>query len=98
MANAETVTQDLKNLGKDTSDLARNAKQDAIEKGGELSKKGLAFLDSALDAAKEVPAVAAARTKEVAVTTDDYVHHNPWRAVTISAGVGLLLGVIISRR
>lgn len=98
MTNAETVAQDLKTLGKDTSEMAHNAKQDAMEKSGELSKKGMAFLDSALVAAKEVPSIAAARTKEAAVTTDDYVHHNPWRAVTISAGIGLLLGAIMARR
>lgn len=100
MANApttEAVTEDVKSLGKDTSDMLRNAKSEAMEKTGELSKKCVAFLDSALAAAREVPTVAAARTKEVAASTDEYVHHNPWRAVTISAGVGLVLGVLFSR-
>jgi ElaB/YqjD/DUF883 family membrane-anchored ribosome-binding protein len=98
MANAEMVAEDLKNLTKDTEKMARDIKQDAIDKTEDLSRKCAAFLDSALAAAKEVPSVAAARTKEVALTTDDYVHKNPWRAATISAGIGLLLGVIMSRR
>lgn len=98
MVNTETVTEDLKTLSKDASEMARNAKSDAMQKSGELSKKCMEFLDSALAAAKEVPSVAAARTKEVATSTDEYVHHNPWRAVTISAGVGLLLGVLFSKR
>jgi len=38
------------------------------------------------------------RTKAAARATDDYVHENPWRAVGIAAGIGLLLGVIIGRR
>ena len=38
------------------------------------------------------------RTKAAARATDDYVNDNPWRAVGIAAGVGLLLGVIIARR
>ena len=33
-----------------------------------------------------------------AKTTDTYVHENPWRAVGIAAGVGLLLGLLIGRR
>jgi len=98
MANAETVADDLKTLAKDTGKVARDVKQDAIDKTDELSKKCAAFLDSAVAAAKEVPSAAAARTKEAALTTDDYVHKNPWRAVTISAGIGLVLGVIMSRR
>jgi ElaB/YqjD/DUF883 family membrane-anchored ribosome-binding protein len=38
------------------------------------------------------------KTKEAAKATDEYVHENPWRSVAIGAGVGLLLGVAISRR
>ncbi|HET7776216.1 MAG TPA: hypothetical protein VFK74_07610 [Azospira sp.] len=38
------------------------------------------------------------KTKAAARATDDFVHDNPWKAVGIAAGVGLLLGVIIGRR
>lgn len=38
------------------------------------------------------------KTKEAAKATDEYVHENPWRSIAIGAGVGLLLGVVISRR
>jgi ElaB/YqjD/DUF883 family membrane-anchored ribosome-binding protein len=38
------------------------------------------------------------KTKEAAKATDEYVHENPWRSIAIGAGVGLLLGVAISRR
>jgi ElaB/YqjD/DUF883 family membrane-anchored ribosome-binding protein len=38
------------------------------------------------------------RTKEVAGATDDYVHEHPWEAVGVAAGVGILLGLLISRR
>jgi ElaB/YqjD/DUF883 family membrane-anchored ribosome-binding protein len=30
--------------------------------------------------------------------TDQYVHNNPWKAVGIAGGVGLLLGMLIGRR
>jgi ElaB/YqjD/DUF883 family membrane-anchored ribosome-binding protein len=96
--NTDAVAEDIKKLGKDVGDMARNVKADATEKTGELSKNCKAFLDSAITAAKEVPSVAAARTKEVAASTDEYVRQNPWRAVTLSAGVGLLFGVLFSRK
>ncbi|HCI13500.1 MAG TPA: DUF883 domain-containing protein, partial [Gallionellaceae bacterium] len=38
-----------------------------------------------------------ARTKEAAKVTDEYVHENPWKAVGIAAGVGLVIGMLISR-
>lgn len=37
------------------------------------------------------------RTKEAAKATDEFVHENPWRAIGISAAVGLAVGVIIAR-
>lgn len=38
------------------------------------------------------------RTRESAAATDRYVHEQPWKAVGISALLGLLTGVIIARR
>jgi ElaB/YqjD/DUF883 family membrane-anchored ribosome-binding protein len=37
------------------------------------------------------------RTRECAQATDSYVHDNPWVAVAIGAGIGLLMGLLISR-
>ena len=38
------------------------------------------------------------KTKAAARATDDFVNDNPWQAVGIAAGIGLLLGIIIGRR
>lgn len=38
------------------------------------------------------------RARDAARDTEHYVRRNPWQAVGIAAGVGLLLGVLISRR
>ena len=97
-SKVENIADDMKKLQKDTKALAREAQAEAYEKTGELSKKCADFFNSAMAAAREVPTVAAARTKEVAATTDDYVHQNPWRAVAISAGIGLLAGFLFSSR
>lgn len=37
-------------------------------------------------------------TKQAARATDEYVHENPWRAVGVAAGVGLIIGLLIGRR
>jgi len=37
-------------------------------------------------------------TKEAARSTDVYVHENPWAAVGVAAGIGLLLGLLSGRR
>ncbi|GGI54506.1 DUF883 family protein [Oxalicibacterium solurbis] len=94
----DDVTKDLKTLSKDAKALSNEAQDDLREKTGELSKKCTEFLNSAMAAAKEVPTIAATRTKEVAASTDEYVHQKPWRAVTLSAGLGILLGVMFAKR
>jgi ElaB/YqjD/DUF883 family membrane-anchored ribosome-binding protein len=32
------------------------------------------------------------------LSSDDYVHENPWTAIGIGAGIGFLLGVLIGRK
>lgn len=36
--------------------------------------------------------------KHAAKVTDNYVHEHPWQAVGIAAAVGVLVGMLISRR
>jgi ElaB/YqjD/DUF883 family membrane-anchored ribosome-binding protein len=36
--------------------------------------------------------------KETAATTNKYVHENPWQAIGVGATVGLLLGLLFTRR
>ncbi len=38
------------------------------------------------------------KTKQAAKATDAYVHEHPWQAVGVAAAVGVLLGMLISRR
>ena len=38
------------------------------------------------------------RTRAAARAADAYAHENPWEAVAVGAGVGLLLGWLIGRR
>jgi ElaB/YqjD/DUF883 family membrane-anchored ribosome-binding protein len=38
------------------------------------------------------------KTTEAARVADDYVHENPWQAIGIAAGAGLIVGLLIARR
>jgi ElaB/YqjD/DUF883 family membrane-anchored ribosome-binding protein len=38
------------------------------------------------------------RAREFAGDADEYVRGNPWQAVAIAAGAGLLIGLLMSRR
>ena len=63
----------------------------AAQRVGESLEHGRAAL-------ADMQAMVSERSRECIHTADDYVRENPWQAVGIAAGVGLLLGLLISRR
>jgi ElaB/YqjD/DUF883 family membrane-anchored ribosome-binding protein len=87
----------MKTLVKDAQELFQEAAAATGEKADELRSKGMNLLDAALAKAHNAQAVALEKGKEVAATTDEYVKENPWRAVAISAGIGLLVGIVLGR-
>jgi len=96
--NIKTVRNDMKTLVKDAQDLLREASLASGDKADELRARGLAMLETAMDKAHEVQALALEKGKAAAHTTDEFVHAHPWKAVGIAAGIGLVLGMLISRR
>ncbi len=94
----KTTRSDMKTLVKDAQDLFREAASATGDRADELRTRGLQLLDSAVSKAQEVQTVAIETGKEIAEKTDDYVHENPWRAVAISAGIGVVLGLLVSRK
>ncbi|HYD60357.1 MAG TPA: DUF883 family protein [Noviherbaspirillum sp.] len=97
-SNIKTVRNDMKTLVKDAQELLREASLTTGEKADELRARGLALLDAAMEKAHEVQAIAIEKGKAAAQSTDEFVHEHPWKAVGIAAGVGLVVGMLISRR
>ena len=97
-SNIKTVRNDMKTLVKDAQELFREASQVSGEKAEEMRAKGLVLLDTAMEKAQEVQAIALEKGKAAAKDADEFVHENPWKAVAISAGVGVLIGMLISRK
>lgn len=93
----EKLMQDLRVVVSDAEELLRATAGQAGEKvsaARERIQENLAAAKVRLAAAEEV---VVARAKQAAKATDDYVHENPWKAVGIGAGVGLIVGMLISR-
>lgn len=38
------------------------------------------------------------RTREAAHAADEYVHESPWVSIGVAAGVGVVVGLLLSRR
>jgi ElaB/YqjD/DUF883 family membrane-anchored ribosome-binding protein len=94
----DKLVADMKVVIADAEDLLRATASAA----GEKAAAARARMEDSLRAARvkvaEAQEVVVDKAKAAARATDDYVHANPWKAVGIAAGVGLVLGLLISRR
>lgn len=97
-ASKQKLVSDMKVVVADAEEILRATAGVAGEKMGDLRERISERLRDAKIRLADAEAALVDRTKAAARATDDYVHENPWRAVGIAAGIGLLLGVIIGRR
>ena len=96
--NKEKLVSDMKVVVADVEETLRASAGVAGEKIADLRERISLRLRDAKDRLDEAEDALLAKTKAAAYATDDYVNENPWRAVGIGAGIGLLLGIIIGRR
>lgn len=96
--NSENLIGDFKALMADAEDLI---KATASHEDGALSairSKALDALNNAKESLSSVEGTVSEKAKVVAERADDFVHRNPWEAVGVAAGLGLLIGLFIRRR
>jgi ElaB/YqjD/DUF883 family membrane-anchored ribosome-binding protein len=94
----EKLAADLKLVIADAEELLRATAGQVGEKAAVARERIQESLRSAkikLDEAEEMMLDTA---KAAARVTDDYVHEHPWGAAGIAAAVGLVIGMLISRR
>lgn len=98
MDSQDMRVAELKAEVADTEELLRETASATGEKMGELRGRLKERLASTKAKLVQAEAAAVAKAKAAARATDDYVHENPWKAVGIAAGAGLVLGLLIGRR
>lgn len=94
----DKLVADLKIVVADAEDLLRATASQAGEKVSVARERIQASLASARVKLVEAERVLLERTRQTAKVADEYVHENPWQAAGIAAAIGLVLGVLISRR
>ena len=97
-ANRDKLVQDMRVVIADAEDLLRATANQAGEKIAVARERIQDSLYQAKVKLAEAEAMVTERAREAARYTDEYVHENPWRAIGAAAGIGLLLGLLISRR
>jgi ElaB/YqjD/DUF883 family membrane-anchored ribosome-binding protein len=94
----QKLVADMKVVVADAEDILRATAGIAGEKMAELRERIAERLRDAKLRIEDAEVVLVDKTKAAARATDDFVNENPWQAVGIAAGIGLLLGIIIGRR
>lgn len=92
-----TVRHDVQGMLQEAQDLFVQAAAATGKKAEDLRAKGEEILEQAFSKAQSIHAYVMQTGKEIAASTDDYVQSNPWRAIAISTGIGLLVGLCVSR-
>jgi ElaB/YqjD/DUF883 family membrane-anchored ribosome-binding protein len=93
----EKLMQDLQLVVSDAEELLRMTAAQAGEKVSAARERIQDSVAVARDHLASAEAAMLEKTRQAARVTDEYVRDNPWRAVGIGAGIGLVIGMLISR-
>jgi ElaB/YqjD/DUF883 family membrane-anchored ribosome-binding protein len=96
-STTDKLVSDLKNLIGDAEELLRATTSQAGEKIAVARQRIEQSLVEGKRALADAEQVVLDRSKEYAETAEEYVRENPWAAVGIAAGLGLLFGLLMRR-
>ena len=97
-ATNEQLVADFKVVVADAEALLKATANQGGEKLAEVRAKAEESIRIVKTRMAEVESALLVKTKAAAKATDVYVHENPWKAVGVGAGFGLLVGLLIGRR
>jgi len=97
-SGADKLIGEFKALMADAEALIQATEDHPNETISSIRNKALETLAGAKESLSGIEGKLSVKAKEVAEGVDDFVHRNPWEAVGIAAGLGLLIGLFISRR
>ena len=92
------LAEDLRTVVEDTESLLKATAGQAGEKIQNLRGRAQETMAAARQRLSSLEREGMRRAKAAAARSDEYVHENPWSAIGIAAGIGLLLGLLMSRR
>ena len=96
--STDKLMEDLRMVVTDAEELLRATAGHAGEKVAAARERAGQSIDAAKARISQAGYAAADQTRIAAKATDDYVHENPWTAVGVAAAVGIVLGVLMSRK
>ncbi len=96
--SSKDLRAELSALADTLEEVLSGASEKSKSEVDKLHKKARATLQSTRDSLGESGQNIAKTTREAAQKADNYVHDNPWHGVGIGAAIGVVFGILLSRR
>jgi ElaB/YqjD/DUF883 family membrane-anchored ribosome-binding protein len=98
ISSADQLIGEFKMLMADAEALIKATEDQSGETISSIRNKALETISGAKESLSNLEGTLTEKAKVVAEGADDFVHRNPWEAVGVAAGLGLLIGLFIRRR
>src|SRR5690625_2831688 len=94
----EEFVKDVKKKQDATEKLLKEAADSTGAEANDIREKAMRRLQQSREALLDAQETLARRGRQAIRATDDYVHDKPCQAIGLAGAIGLLLGVLLSRR
>lgn len=96
--STDKLLQDLQSVVREAESLLKATAGHAGDKVDEARARAEQTVREARSRLDEVEQRTLRRVRDAATEAEGYVRDNPWQALGVAAGVGLLLGLLLGRR
>jgi ElaB/YqjD/DUF883 family membrane-anchored ribosome-binding protein len=97
-SSQDQLLEEFQDLVRDTEKLLQHSASLAGEQAEELREQIRSSLDRARTTLHNAEGALLERGKAAVQVTEGYVQTHPWQTLGVAAAIGLLLGMLISRR
>lgn len=97
-AHKDKLMSDLRVVIADAEELLKVTADQAGEGAAEVRGRVQARMNQAKADLVRLQETALARAKAAGHAADEFVHVNPWKSISMAAGVGVVVGLLAGRR
>jgi ElaB/YqjD/DUF883 family membrane-anchored ribosome-binding protein len=94
----EKLASDLRLVIADTEELLNMTAEQASESASQIRARLKSKLQQTTEQLSELQEITVAQVRHAAQATSEFVQENPWKSLGVASGIGLLVGLLISRR
>lgn len=96
--DSEHLRRELKNMANTLEEVLGSSADKPKHELEKLHRKARAALDETRHRLGESSERIARHTREAASRADDFVHEKPWHGICVGAALGVIVGVLLTRR